>query len=665
MIKLFPKNSNYYFIPNIIEGYGGLPQAMLYRADMFREFAHIDVTILTFNFDPTINYFTNTVINQERYKSLSILNMYDFLKGENQHIVQEPIERPFAEDGYTIERLEEENAFRFLKDGLLEKIKSFDPSNQRLLSIQYFNEKQVCIKREDVDEYGRITRTTDFEQDQGVPTQEFYYDELGHCYLRKLYTEKNGKGKIDQIQWFDRNGHVKEIFSTEEELQAYWIDFLTEKPINHFLIVDGRYLDHAVLSIKKENVYSIFVTHSTHLRAPYHFDSVLRLGNRPVLKNPGKPDGIVFFTEAQKADVVRRVGERNTYFVIPHAYKGPTTLPDFSKRDVKKAVVVARYHKEKQVDHAIKAFRTVVDEIPDAQLDLYGFGDELIPLQELIDSLNLTENVFLKGMIDYSGEAFEDASFSVLTSKYEGFGLVILESLAHGCPVVSYDIKYGPSDMITNGVNGYLVKKDDIEELAAQMIQLFKDPNLVEQMSLQAFKVAQKFDEPTFVKKWKLLFDTIIEQKPRRNQLSGFEFNLNKSDWLERPLGTYGVEGKLSLVGNYPKTTLSEMEIFWKVEERETREQFFVKPTMIPVSKKEWRVHGVFPVFNLYHNLSNLPVGTWDISLILKWNNAFFEKRIGYQKSAEAAKEKAEIKSKYVFEPYYTKPYGNLSFRVK
>src|SRR4051794_7931549 len=93
--------------------------------------------------------------------------------------------------------------------------------------------------------------------------------------------------------------------------------------------------------------------------------------------------------------------------------------------------------------------------------------------------------------------------------QYEGLGLVLLESLANGCPVVSYDIKYGPSDIVRDGVNGFLVPRKGQKKMAARIVNILTDPELRRRLSQAATEISTKFSEQAFVARWSELFGTL------------------------------------------------------------------------------------------------------------------------------------------------------------
>jgi poly(glycerol-phosphate) alpha-glucosyltransferase len=109
---------------------------------------------------------------------------------------------------------------------------------------------------------------------------------------------------------------------------------------------------------------------------------------------------------------------------------------------------------------------------------------------------------------DPSG-VYRRASLSLLTSRYEGFGLVVAESLAHGCPVVSYDLKYGPADIIADGVDGFLVPSGDVKGLARRIVEVLSDDGLHGSLSEAALRAAARFSPDAFVARWSKLFNDL------------------------------------------------------------------------------------------------------------------------------------------------------------
>ncbi|WP_139892147.1 glycosyltransferase [Bacillus sp. D386] len=670
MNKNFPERAKYYFLVNSVnQEFGGLTNAMLQRGRIFGEKANIHSDILTFNFNPFYRYIRETLMNKGKINSnIAILNIYEYFSGDNTLEIENnnPIQS-VNEPGCYADPVEGKKAFRIFKNGLYVMYKSFEGPDGTLKFIDYFNDNRYRIKREDFDLEGRVRRITYMNYQFNVPSQELFYRKDGTCYLSKWYKIKEGKNYIDRIHLLNNDGEIIKLFRSELQFQQYWLELLTsDMTMKYFLIVDGRAMDSVVLSYQRDNVYSVFVTHSTHLRPPYKVDSTIRLGNRAVLNNAYKPDAIVFLTNQQKRDIAERFGDRKNYFVIPHSYSVSAKRNYAGERNVKRAIVIARYHEEKQLDHVIKAFAKVIKKVPDAVLELYGSGQEEEKLYGLIKQLGIEGNVELKGFTNNASELYDTSAFSILTSKYEGFGLVILESLAHGCPVVSYNIKYGPSDMIENEVNGYLVTPGDTDELSDRMLSLFTQPDKLQNMISNSYESVKSFGIEEFVNRWSGMFNTIVEQRVHRNSIHDFELNLDKAVWKNRVKGIFEIKCVMTLEGKFKDDSLNNADIYFKVINRENKQSFNIKAEIMNIKGNEIELYAQFDIFGWFKE-HQLYKGVWDISAVFNMENAYIEKRLGYKKSSSAAldKPKAYLLLKGSVKPYYTKPHGNLSFHIK
>jgi len=169
-------------------------------------------------------------------------------------------------------------------------------------------------------------------------------------------------------------------------------------------------------------------------------------------------------------------------------------------------------------------------------------------MEALIEKLNLSKNVFLKGFTNDPATIYKKALFSVLSSKTEGFPLAFLESMANGTPVISYDIKYGPRDIIDHGENGLLVPKNDKVQLAEAMIKLFKNPDLALAMGEKSrSKVERDFSKEKFTALWQQAIETAIENRDKRiNKLSA-KPTIEKIKWKNKSLY---IKGKADITLN-------------------------------------------------------------------------------------------------------------------
>ena len=142
-------------------------------------------------------------------------------------------------------------------------------------------------------------------------------------------------------------------------------------------------------------------------------------------------------------------------------------------------------------------------------LDIYGQGDQTY-YRQLMAELGIDANrCHLNGPIEDVVKIYQDSSIFVLSSRFEGFGMVLVEAMACGLPVVSFDCPAGPDEIITDGVDGFLVPSGDVHALAEKLLTLMADENLRKRLGQQAFQTAQCYDMTALSGRWTALFDRV------------------------------------------------------------------------------------------------------------------------------------------------------------
>lgn len=192
--------------------------------------------------------------------------------------------------------------------------------------------------------------------------------------------------------------------------------------------------------------------------------------------------------------------------VIPNfipEYKG-----NFATLDSKTAIAVGRYSWEKGIDLLINAWALVAQKHPDWQLNIYGAGN-YTPFQELAKEKGIEDKVHCNPASKEIYKKYQESSIFILSSRHEGFGLVLLEAMSVGLPPVSFACPCGPKNIIENGVDGILAKNENIQELADGICFLIENPDKKKEIAQKAIIKAQQFPPDEIMQQWINLFENL------------------------------------------------------------------------------------------------------------------------------------------------------------
>ena len=189
----------------------------------------------------------------------------------------------------------------------------------------------------------------------------------------------------------------------------------------------------------------------------------------------------------------------------------------YSNQQSKRIIFVGRYVKQKGIGDLIIIWKWIHYKHPDWHLDLYGSGNigDVVSLEENYDSINIHFNQADDDIFKH----YLESSLLLLTSHYEPFGLVMPEAMSCGLPVVAFDCPSGPSEIITDGVNGYLIKNRDKRLFAEKVCELIESPTLRLEMGQAAIESSFRFSEKNIMPKWEKLFSDLILNSKNENSL--------------------------------------------------------------------------------------------------------------------------------------------------
>lgn len=173
----------------------------------------------------------------------------------------------------------------------------------------------------------------------------------------------------------------------------------------------------------------------------------------------------------------------------------------------KRIISIGRLTEQKGFDLLIEAWGKIESTLKDWRLDIIGEGHLHDELNLMINNKKL-QNIHLIGFSDDIKSEYLDSSFLVMSSRYEGLGMVLIEALACGLPCISFNCPSGPSTIINNSVNGYLVNSQDTDALASKMLELATDFDKLNVLASNAKESIRQYQEEGVIKKWSVLFDS-------------------------------------------------------------------------------------------------------------------------------------------------------------
>ena len=215
-------------------------------------------------------------------------------------------------------------------------------------------------------------------------------------------------------------------------------------------------------------------------------------------------DKLITLTQEDRENYINRYGipeEKNCY--IYNWKEDP--LSDLTYNiDSTKIVTVGRFDYQKGYDYLVQVAKKVLKEKTDWTWEIYGSGnqDEVDKIKDLIIKNDLQDKLVIKGLEKNQDVIYGDKGIYVMTSRYEGLPLVLLEAQQYNLPIVSFRCPTGPNEIVEDGVNGYLIDCYDTDKMSERLLELMEDSNLRSFFSNHAKDNMEKFDKNKIIQQW-------------------------------------------------------------------------------------------------------------------------------------------------------------------
>lgn len=506
---------NYFIAQNLGVNVTGIEKSQINRLQLFEDAGESAKCIYT-NFNPRLHQ--NAAAFGIEGKCFSL---YDYFQDtidfdETKRIGW--IHRWVNQNGYRIAYVPKSYDIRIYdENNLFIMYAHFDDETYTsLVYLNYFDRNGQKVKREFYDSRGFLSKINLLRKNQEINT-ELFLDRSGRIKIEKYYQlsdeHVNQLNKIVLKNYNDRDY----FFNTEMAFEIFFFDCLfTESDV---IFCDRNRTLAEPLSKTKKSLQICSVFHSTHaLDQEDVMNSSLKRVYSYVLKHPEKFKRILVSTNQQKDDLIERFpGTLPQIEVIPVGFTGDRSV-DTKVKQKNKIIGVARYSVEKQLLHQIDAVACLVEEFPDIELHLFGFGNEEKVLKDRINEKNLERNVFIRGFTTNLWEEYASSSLCILTSLIEGFSLALLEAQEASVPIISYNVRYGPGELIKDGQNGFLVEANNQEMLVEKMREYLSNAERQEAMMQASHENAQRYHKEVLIQKWQKFLNDLSPKKDTNNK---------------------------------------------------------------------------------------------------------------------------------------------------
>lgn len=284
--------------------------------------------------------------------------------------------------------------------------------------------------------------------------------------LSVFSTGVSSKGIDERVSCIALSNHYEKIPVKFLKYKNKLRKILVDEKIDILMSITAGVVTLAIQAAKGLRTEVIYCEHSNLENRTYGRKHVFRqyFGAK-------KADAVVTLTERDRQNFIRmfKVAPERV-FTIPNWYEKKNCSTEYNS-DSKKIISVGRLEKVKGYEYTIDCADVILRRNPEWQWDIYGDGSQRTELQESISHKGI-ERLTLKGNVADIDKRYAEYAFLVMTSRYEGLPLSLLEAQTSLLPIVSFDCPTGPSEIIEDGVNGFVVPLFDVDALIQKIQRL-------------------------------------------------------------------------------------------------------------------------------------------------------------------------------------------------
>lgn len=486
-------------------GRGGLTKSIYERLTYVskKEETILVVTGMQFEVDRVASVLKKENIIPE---SVKVIGLFDHAFGNDKTIIEPPIPNLNKEVLYqTKESSESSTVIRYFdQQGRFVGLENFTADNRlNYLEVHSSEFPHICRARQLYDSAGKVRCVKYFDY-TWKPRFETVFHSSGKPIYSCWLTETGSRYRIVSFGQGIDSQIVKDFYDVRQILLE---NIIKEYP-NSILVSDEPSTipfisrNYEFNKLVKKGIGYIHTTHTYQSNGiekmkPWFYDYKLNSGSL----------SLILCTNKIQADELKKVivgATNDNVMALTHAIELKDNI-SAKQYPLGKLLYLGRLSDEKRVDLVIKSFNLALKKLPHLTLDIVGDGPLKSELVKLVNSLGISNSVTFHGYSLEVDKWFQQADCHFLTSKFEGFPLVLIEGLSNACPCIVSPCKYGPDQIIENGVNG-LRDKAEPEALSKAIIKLYGG-NTLSNLSQGALRTVVQYSKSEWRKNW----DSILQ----------------------------------------------------------------------------------------------------------------------------------------------------------
>lgn len=335
----------------------------------------------------------------------------------------------------------------------------------------------------------------------------------------ELYTYLNNQIEFDKVLFVLQTGEIEYSFKGVENvsiletrntpfsfLRFYWLTKKAKPDVVISFLVGPNLIN--IMASKLLKYRGIITVHNnTSVERSSYKGFKTKLMTAGIRRLYKKADKVISVSKGVNTDLISNFGVDPA---ITEVIYNPTSDQPLKVREIQSPfknadpviIAIGRFNEVKQFPQLVNTFSKVLKQVP-CNLLILGEGEEREKIQREILNLKLKERIALPGFTDNVYGYLNLSQLFVLCSTREGFGNVIIEAMKAGKPIVSFDVPFGPGEILAGGEFGILVKNQDWNELEEKMVILLKNPKMLREFSHLSTKRSKHFSTEKSLMKYK------------------------------------------------------------------------------------------------------------------------------------------------------------------